>query len=669
MDRNKTAGEKESISPHSLIAEDSTGGRRRAGRFYLAAAALIVGVLAAFIWLSQTDLASIGLRPEESDALPTTTVTVLPPASANLPAPAVQDESVAPAPASQADTAPTVRSSAATPTRTPTAVPYLDSTEAVVGLGGALLWNGGGSPVERLPQGALVSASQRSADGEWVFAQPEDGQAGWMAVDSLIIFDVERLAPSDVVIVPMTPTPAPPVASREIDQSGASSALPTVTALPETGFSPPDTSGKPTARIAIEDGRLNVRAGPAATYKVIAKAFADELYVMLARSGDGAWVQIDMPRVTGGFGWAAVEYLESTDDLDALPISDTVSSAPAFGTGGAESVATPTRESSGLPPMRMGPPPMSGDESSSNPPSVTGLTGKLVIQQEWGGSIYVYDLETGDLRLLTGGFDPAITPDGSQVTFTRDGGENGVYVTDIQGDAERLIFSGRQRLRSPKFSPDGQFIVFERGDESILCKDDPVRCRASVPSPDGDMPEREVQPSLARVRADGSDYWDPIDLPYARVPDWNAGGIVYQSRAGLQITQNEPNADTELVYFDILKQYEMDPDWQPGGGAIAFQQRESSHWEIFAVNPDGSGLHGLTRPQFPLAESLPSNVSPAWSPDGKHVVFLSNRTPENTAGDWGVWVMDADGTNQRRLPIELPFVYTYVSEQMVDWGP
>ena len=31
--------------------------------------------------------------------------------------------------------------------------------------------------------------------------------------------------------------------------------------------------------------------------------------------------------------------------------------------------------------------------------------------------------------------------------------------------------------------------------------------------------------------------------------------------------------------------------------------------------------------------------------------------------------MEADGSNQRQLPIELPFIYTYVSEQMLDWGP
>ncbi|MCB0089176.1 MAG: PD40 domain-containing protein, partial [Caldilineaceae bacterium] len=29
---------------------------------------------------------------------------------------------------------------------------------------------------------------------------------------------------------------------------------------------------------------------------------------------------------------------------------------------------------------------------------------------------------------MTHGFDPAISPDGSTVAFTRDGGENGIYL-------------------------------------------------------------------------------------------------------------------------------------------------------------------------------------------------------------------------------------------------
>jgi hypothetical protein len=683
MDQQQSKRGTEADSPHSEPTTQSTGGRRHAGRFYLAAMAMLVGVLAAFMWLSQPVLEGLsGPAEEAARASATPALTVLP---TEAPTAVVTLSVVTGSADSVAEAAQPARSlrrevAALRPTRTPTPIVYLDSTEAVVGLGGARVWNLDGSPVGELPQGVLFSATQRSADDAWLFGQSEDGTEGWISIDNLIIFDADRLAPADVAIVPVTPTPAPAIAEKTGDAGGAQPSepmaleLPTVTPGVGKGADPGTSGRLPTARIALEDSRLNIRAGPDSSHRVIAKAFPEELYALRAISGDGRWVQVDLPNVDGGFGWAAVQYLETGADLLTLPVSDAVSSAPAFRPGDeawpAEAVdeppAQPSGPEGGLPPMRLGPPSMGG---KSSPADGLGLGGTLVIQKEWGGDIYVYDLESGDLRLLTGGFDPSISPDGSEVTFTRDGGENGVYVINIDGSDERLIFGGREHLRSPKFSPDGEYIVFERGDEYILCKDVPSRCRLSVKSPDGDLPERERQPSLARVRADGSDYWDPMDLPYARVPDWNEGGIVYQSLGGLQIAQNEPNVDTELVYFDILKQYEMDPDWQPGAGVIAFQRREAGHWEIFAVNPDGSDLHALTEPPFLLAESFPNNVSPAWSPDGDHIVFLSNRTAEGEAGDWGVWVMDADGGNPRRLPIELPFVYTYVSEQMLDWGP
>jgi Tol biopolymer transport system component len=179
----------------------------------------------------------------------------------------------------------------------------------------------------------------------------------------------------------------------------------------------------------------------------------------------------------------------------------------------------------------------------------------------------------------------------------------------------------------------------------------------------------EVQQKLARVDINGQNYQDLAVLDRARAPDWNVGGIVYQSPAGIQMTQDVPGATSQLVFFNITKQYELDPDWQPGAGRVIFQRREASHWEIYSVNPDGSGLTALTRPTFTLVDQIPTNVAPAWSPDGRHIVFLSNRAPNHEAAWWNVWVMNADGSNQRRLPIELDFTYTFVQEQMLDWGP
>ncbi|MFZ1756744.1 MAG: hypothetical protein WAU10_23530, partial [Caldilineaceae bacterium] len=104
----------------------------------------------------------------------------------------------------------------------------------------------------------------------------------------------------------------------------------------------------------------------------------------------------------------------------------------------------------------------------------------------------------------------------------------------------------------------------------------------------------------------------------------------------------------------------QDPDWQPGDGRIVFQSQEGSHWEIFVVNADGSGLAALTRP--PIG-SQPDNVAPAWSFDGRWIVFLSDRS-----GEWKLWVMDAAGDNRQQLPVDVPIAYNFQAEQVVDWG-
>jgi TolB protein len=59
--------------------------------------------------------------------------------------------------------------------------------------------------------------------------------------------------------------------------------------------------------------------------------------------------------------------------------------------------------------------------------------------------------------------------------------------------------------------------------------------------------------------------------------------------------------------------------------------------EIYRIREDGSRLRRLTRNRF-------SDASPVWSPDGKRILFVSNRD-----GDDELFVMDADGRNVKQL--------------------
>jgi Tol biopolymer transport system component len=82
----------------------------------------------------------------------------------------------------------------------------------------------------------------------------------------------------------------------------------------------------------------------------------------------------------------------------------------------------------------------------------------------------------------------------------------------------------------------------------------------------------------------------------------------------------------------------------PAVGRIAFCDFMTN--QIYAVNPDGTGLAQLTHePQGISAQG------PDWSPDGSRILFsrvnLSN-------GMGRIWIMNADGTGQRRLASDAP---------------
>ena len=282
----------------------------------------------------------------------------------------------------------------------------------------------------------------------------------------------------------------------------------------------------------------------------------------------------------------------------------------------------------------------------------------------------MYDLESGRLSELTGGFDPAISPDGRTVAFTRIGGENGLYLIDIDGQNERMIYGGSENLRAPTWSPDGQWLAFVRISGGQSCR--LIGFGICIPNFSQfqdlleDFPLQHVPEwTISRVNTAGEEYRDLPALLSAQAPDWHPNGIVYSTVGGIEITHDEPGATTRAV---IHKPYYQDPAWQPGGDRIVFQSQEGSHWEIFAINADGSGLTALTRPVTTLVDVLPSNVAPAWSPDGRWIVYLSNRDEENDAGPWRLWVMEADGSNQRPLPVDVPIDYTFGVEQVVSWG-
>ncbi len=87
--------------------------------------------------------------------------------------------------------------------------------------------------------------------------------------------------------------------------------------------------------------------------------------------------------------------------------------------------------------------------------------------------------------------------------------------------------------------------------------------------------------------------------------------------------------------------YDSDARWSPDGKQIVFHSDRDSekrfHTQIFVMQADGSNIKQLTN-------DATRNSYPCWSPDGKRIVY-SAKTGEHRA----LWIINADGSGKRKL--------------------
>ena len=129
------------------------------------------------------------------------------------------------------------------------------------------------------------------------------------------------------------------------------------------------------------------------------------------------------------------------------------------------------------------------------------------------------------------------------------------------------------------------------------------------------------------------------------IPGWVTSEIYVMDADGAnpQNLTNNPNDDTH-------------PSWSPDGKQIVFQSDRVGfrNYEIYVMDADGANQQRLT-------ENRKNDRSPSWSPDGKRIAFSSVRREEHFS--YEIYVMDADGANQQRLTENLK------NDRNPSWSP
>ena len=227
----------------------------------------------------------------------------------------------------------------------------------------------------------------------------------------------------------------------------------------------------------------------------------------------------------------------------------------------------------------------------------------------------------------------------AQIAFSskRDGNYE-IYVMDDDGKNQRRLTNNRHGDWEPSWSPDGKRIVFASE------RDGHVQVEHGWPTSEIYVMDNDRGNLLNLTNNPHDD----------REPSWSPDGkrIVFMS-----------DRDEPLVYFDIYvmdadggnlqrltenRKDDRDPSWSPDGKRIVFRARREGHfetkfaitYEIYVMDADGGNQQRLT-------ENRKNDMFPSWSPDGKRIVFASDRKGDLV--NYEIYVMDTDGGNLQRL--------------------
>jgi Tol biopolymer transport system component len=242
--------------------------------------------------------------------------------------------------------------------------------------------------------------------------------------------------------------------------------------------------------------------------------------------------------------------------------------------------------------------------------------------------IFVVEPDGTGLRKLAAkpvqGNSPAWSPNGKRLAFEASEGLNAfnidIYTMNAYGSAVQRITKESTLDRMPSWSPDGTKIAF-------------MKDSRSVQEPDtGD---------IYTIRVDGTDLRQLTGNGLDEYPAWSpdgktvAFGRVTQANGSI-CTVNSDGGGLRKLTDPPEGFWDSNPSWSPDGTKIAFTRGSASRPDVFTMNADGTHLRKLTG-------KTEGAYSPAFSPDGKRIVFVGWN-----GGD-KLYVMNADGTGVQRL--------------------
>jgi dipeptidyl aminopeptidase/acylaminoacyl peptidase len=231
------------------------------------------------------------------------------------------------------------------------------------------------------------------------------------------------------------------------------------------------------------------------------------------------------------------------------------------------------------------------------------------------------------------------SPAGSTIAWTfNERGVRNIYVAEGPGFEARRVTASKeddgQELTQLSFSKDGKMIVYVRGG------DHGGRPGEAAPNPAGNPVQPRVQLWSVPVAGGGPKLIADGDSP-AIAPD--SARVAFTRDRRIWIAPIDGSKPAEQAFY--TRGTSDSPLWSPDGRTLAFVSDRSDHSFI-----------GLFMPGQPIRFVAPStsrDSQPVWSPDGRRIAFLrqpgAGGTPQSplaqTTAPWSVLIADVSAAS------------------------
>ena len=281
---------------------------------------------------------------------------------------------------------------------------------------------------------------------------------------------------------------------------------------------------------------------------------------------------------------------------------------------------------------------------TSGPSSVSWSPDAKEVVYSMGGSLWRQKIDSTTAQQLTDGpgydYQPDWSPDGDSIVYTsyqKDALE--LYLLDLDtGLSEQLTHGGAVNVE-PRWSPDGKRIAFVSTSYNkrfhIFAGDVQDGELVNIVRLTG-----ETKSSLPRY------YYSAFDTEIS--PVWTRDnlnilfvsnrGHIYGS-GGFWTMKAQPGAEAHEIHYEETT-WKARPDTSPDGLRVVYSSYLGREWhQLWAMPVDGGDA-------FPLSYGDWDETNVRWSPDGKQLAFISNRS-----GNTQLWLQSIPGATQKQLKI------------------